>query len=133
MKFEVDAKLVEPIIRDQIAAAVVSQLGDTTELVKRMVHLSLTAKVNSEGKIDQYSSYNKYDFIEVLAGKAIREAATQAIQKIVAEQQPAIQAAIEAELRRSPKRTASAVLSAFLDGVKSNYRITANFVFRENE
>lgn len=133
MKFEVDEKMVEPIIRDQIAAAVVSQLGNTDELVSRMVHLALSVKVNSDGKKDQYSHYNKFDFVEAVAGKAIREAATSAIQQIVEEQKPLIQSAIEDELRRAPKKTAKAILSAFLDGMQRDYRIKADFTITAPE
>lgn len=133
MKFEVDEKMVEPIIRDQIAAAVVSQLGNTDELVSRMVQLALSKKVDDSGKVNQYSSYNKFDFVEALAGKAIRDAATEAIREIVAKEKPVIQAAIEAELKRRPKKTAAAILSAFLEGVSNNYRIKADFTITNPE
>lgn len=131
MKFEVDEKMVEPIIRDQIAAAVVSQLGNTDELVAKMVRLALSVKVNSDGVPDKYSSYNKHDFVEAIAGKAIREAATQAIRQIVEDQKPQIQAAIEGELRRAPKKTAKAILAAFVEGVQRDYSIKADFTISQ--
>lgn len=127
MKFEVDEKLVEPIIRDHIAAAVVAALGNTDELIRQMVVLALKVKVQADGSISQYSSYNSFDFIEAVSGKAIREAATKAILEIVENQKPAIQAAIEDELRRAPKKTAASIISAFCQSAGSNYRITANF------
>ena len=132
MKFEVDEKLVAPIIRDQIAAAVVTQLGNTDELIRRMVHLALTVKTQSDGTISKYSSDNRYDFVEAISAKAIREAAQSAVQKIVEDQKPAIQAAIEAELKRSPKKTAAAVIDAFVEGAKNPYRLSCNFQFSPN-
>ena len=127
MKFEVDEELIKPVIRDQIATAVVSQLGNTDELVTTMVNLAFAQKVNDKGVVDSHSHYNKFDFVEAVASKTIRDAATLAIQQIMAEQQPVIQKAIESELRRAPKRTAKAILSAFLEGVTNNYRIQADF------
>ena len=133
MRFEVEPEMVEPIIRDQIAAAVVAQLGDTTELVKSMVHLALTVKVAENGMPGQYRSENRFDFVEAIAGKAIREAATQAIRQVVDEQRPQIQKAIEAELKRAPRKTAAAILSAFIEGVEKDYRIKADFTISAPE
>lgn len=127
MKFEVDQNLVEPIIRNEIAAAVIAQLGDPSVLLQRMVGLALRQKVSSNGTVSQYSSDNKHDFVEALAGNAIREAAREAIEFIVAEQKPKIQAAIEDELRKSPKKTAAAIVAAFIEGPQNPYRINASF------
>lgn len=127
MKFEVDKALVEPIIREQIAAAVVAQLGDTTELVRKMVMVSLSKKVDEEGNVNSSSYYNKHDLIESLAGKAIREAAAAAVRKVIADQQPAIEKAVADHLRKSPKETAAAIVAAFAKGVGSDYRLTAKF------
>jgi hypothetical protein len=132
MKFEVDENLVAPIIRDQIAAAVVTQLGNTDELIRRMVHLALTVKTQSDGTISKYSSDNRYDFVEAISAKAIREAAQSAVQKIVEDQKPAIQAAIEAELKRAPKKTAAAIIDGFVEGAKHPYKLTCNFQFSPN-
>ena len=129
MKFEVDEKLVAPIIRDQIAAAVVAQLGNTDELVRKMVHLALTQKVGSEGVPAQYSSDNRYDFVEAVAAKTIRDAARSAIQQLVEAQAPAIQKAIETELKRAPKQTAAAIISAFVDSAKNPYTLRCDFHF----
>lgn len=127
MKFEVDEKLVEPVIREQISAAVVAQLGDTTELMKKMIHQSLSVKVNKDGKVDQYSSYNTFSLIEALAGKAIREAARQAIETIVEEKKPEIEAAVRDYLSRAPKRTAAAIVNAFCDSATTKYRMSVEF------
>ena len=132
MEFKVDEKIVEPIIRDQIAAAVVSQLGDVEELVKTMVNLALEQKVGRDGKPSKYSSDNKHTFIEAVAGNAIREAATEAIQAVVNDQKKNIQAAIEAELKRAPKKTAAAIVSAFVEGACKPYKVQADFTFIGN-
>lgn len=133
MKFEVDKSIVEPIVSAQVAAAVASQLGDPEKLITGLVNAALTRKVNSHGKVSQYNSENKHAFLEVLAGQVIREAARQAIEKIVAEQRPLIQTAVEEHLRRQPKKTAAAIVSAFAEGAGNRYRTAVHFTFSETE
>lgn len=127
MKFEVDEKLVEPVIREQISAAIVAQLGDTTELLTEMVNLTLKQKVDKDGKVDSYSSYNKFTLVEALAGKAIREAAREAIEAIIEQQKPQIEAAVRDYLSRAPKRTAAAIVNAFCDSATTKYRMSVEF------
>ena len=130
MKFEVDEKLVQPIVRDQIATAVASALGNQDDIIKKMVEMALRQKVNSEGKIENYDNYNKYDFVEVVAANAIREAAKEALKKAVEAKKPEIQAAVERELSKKPAQMACAIMKAFIDGVSSGYTINAEFSFK---
>lgn len=129
MRLDIEQEMIEPIVRDHIAAAIVSQIGDPEDLIRRMVNLALSAKVASDGKVSKYSSDNKFDFIEALCGKAIREAATEAIQRIVEEQKPAIEAAIVKQLQSRPKQTAAAIVAGFVESASSKYRISATFQF----
>lgn len=135
MKFEVDPQLVEPIIRDQIAAAVVAQLGDPAELIRKMVLQVLTQKVGSNGQISQYSSENKYDLIEALSANAIRTAAKAAVERLAQESHPQIEAEIIRQIKAAPKKTAAAIMAGFmgLAGQPNNYRLSANFVFQSAE
>ena len=133
MKIDVGPNIVEPIVRDQVAAAVAAHLGDPTDLIRKLVTAALSTKVNAHGVRSNNRYENKYDFMEVLAGNAIREAAKAALLKIVEEQQPEIEAAIQDELRRRPEKTAAAMVSAFAEGCSKNYRTTFNFDFtKEN-
>ena len=133
MKLEVEKEMIEPIIRDHIASAVIANIGDPEELIRQMVGLALSVKVNRDGKVGQYSSENKYEFIQAVAGKAIREAATEAIVRIVEEQKPAIETAIANELKRRPRATASAIVAAFAGAGANRYRIEADFKFLSSD
>ena len=131
MKIDVGENIVEPIIRDQIAAAVAAHLGDPEEMIRKLVAVALKTKVNQHGVVGQSSYENKYDFLEALAGKAIREATKAALEKIINEQAPTIQSAIEDELRKRPKKTAAAIMAAFLDtsGAYPRYSTKVYFEF----
>ena len=111
-----------------------SHLGDPADIIQRLVASALGAKVNADGVRSKYSHDNKYDFLEALAGKAIRDAARAALEKIVAEQRPQIQKAIEEELRKRPKKTAAAIVSAFASsGHMNRYTTKVSFCFEERE
>lgn len=135
MKFEVDPQLVEPIIRDQIASAVIAQIGDPTELIRRCIDQALKQKVSSNGQISQYSSENKFDFVEVLASQTIRAAAKTAVEKIAQDCAPQIEAEIVRQIKAAPKKTAAAIMAGFMGLAvqPNNYRLSANFIFQVEE
>ena len=132
MKFEVEKEMVEPIIRDHIASAVIASIGDPEDLIRKMVALALTHKVDRDGKVGQYSSENKFDFIEAMAGKAIRDAAREAIVRFVEEQKPKIQEALVIELKRRPQKTAAAIITAFCAASATEWRVKADFSFAKD-
>lgn len=132
MKLEIEEKMIKPVIEAHIATAIIDQLGDPEEVIQTMVRLALNRKVDSEGKISNYSSDNRHTFIEIVAGKAIREAAKDAIMALVAEQKPLITRAVEDELRNSPEKTAAAIVSAFALNTQSNYHFKANFTISKD-
>ena len=133
MKIDVGENIVEPIIRDQIAAAIAAHLGDSEEIVRTLVASAMKAKVNANGVVSSSSYENKYNFLEALCGKAIRNAATKALEVIVEEQAPVIQSAIEEELRKRPKKTAAAIMDGFVGTSKQypRYSTKVSFCFEE--
>lgn len=131
MKFEVEKEMVEPIIRDQIAAAIVAQIGNPTELIKKMVHLALSQKVNREAEVSRYSSDNRYSFVEALTAKAIREAAREALERIISAHQSEIEDAVVRELRRSPRKTAAALVAGFVDAASVRQRVNVKLEIEE--
>lgn len=133
MKFEVGEELVKPIIRDQVAAAIAAQLGDPAKLMQELVGKALNQKVNAHGKVGNYSSDNKYPFLEALAANAIRQAAREAFEEIVKQEQPRIRAAVESHLRKQPKKTAAAIVSAFAEGAGCRYSTKVDFTFTPTE
>jgi hypothetical protein len=132
---KIDEKIIGPIVEQQIASAIVAQLGDPSILIQKMVAAALSQKVNSEGKVDSYSHSNKFTFMEIAAGNMIREAAKSALAKVVAESQPLIEKAVADELKRSPKKTAAALVSAFSELASNTnaWRASFNFSFGEKD
>lgn len=130
MKIDIGENIVEPIIRDQVAAAIAAHLGDPEDMMKKLVSAALKTKVNDKGVVSQYHHENKYDFLEALCAKAIREAAFKALEKVVADQLPNIQKSIENELKKRPQKTAAAIIAGFCDNTElARYRTTVSFNF----
>ena len=135
VSLKVDETMVSSILEKQIQAAIVQQLGSQDDLIAQAVKVALSQKVNHEGKIDDYSSYNKYDFLEVLAGKSIREAAKVALQEWLAENSGKIRAAVLEELKTPSRQRSIAV--AYADAIEhsltNRWNMSCNIEFKERE
>jgi hypothetical protein len=116
----IDNTIVEPIIRAQIQAAIVQNMGNPEELISKMVALALRKKVNSDGKVDQYDSYNKYDFIEAIAARAIQKTAQEVFEDWVEANKDKIKVAVEKELRK-PSRNFQ-IAKALADSVATSLK-----------
>jgi hypothetical protein len=120
--------LLEPIIRQHIAAGVVAAIGDPATLIRAVVERACKEKVNSEGKKSQFEYDNKYDFVEAIAGQAIRAATKKAVLAYVEEQRPAIEAAVVAHLKRSTSKFAKALVDGMIASTHQRCDVTVEFV-----
>lgn len=125
--------LLEPIIRQHVAAGVVAAIGDPAELIRQIVDRSLKVKVDSEGKVNDYSHYNTHDFIDAIAGKTIREATKAAVIEYVNEQRPAIQAAVKAHLTRKTSAVAKALVDGLIESTSQRWDMKCEFVAKREE
>jgi len=135
VSLKVDKELVSKVLNKQIQAAIVAQLGNESQIIEQAVRIALSEKVNSDGKKDQYSSYNTHDFLEVLASKSIREAATLALKEWLDSNRELIKKAVLAELK-TPKRQksiATAYADAIENALKCNWNMTCNISFEEKK
>ena len=135
VSLKVDESMVSSILEKQMQAAIVQQLGNQDDLIAQAVKVALSQKVNSEGKIDSYSSYNKFDFLEMLASKSIREAAKEALQEWLAENSGKVREAVLNELKTPSRQRSIAV--AYADAIEhsltSKWNMNCNIEFKEKE
>jgi len=115
---KINNDIITPIIEKQIQAAIVANLGNHEELIGKMVSLALHVKVNDKGRIDQYSSYNKYDFLEVLTSTVIQEAARNALIDWLHVNSQKIRTSVFIELAKPTRQKSMA--KAFADAVESS-------------
>jgi uncharacterized protein with von Willebrand factor type A (vWA) domain len=135
VSLKVDETMVSKILEKQIQAAIVAQLGKQDQLIERAVVVALSKKVNNEGNVDSYSSYNTHDFLEVLASKSIREAATEALKEWLAINREKVKEAVLKELEKPNRQRsiATAYADAIENSLKCNWNMTCNIQFKERE
>lgn len=134
MSLEINQDAIKPVIEKQIHAAIIANIGNPEELIQKVVSLALSQKVNSAGEVDRYSNYNKYDYLEVLATRYIREAADKALREWLAEKSELVKKAVIKELNK-PNRQRS-MANAFADAVenslKAKWNMTCNIDFKRD-
>lgn len=135
VSLKIDEAMVSSVLEKQIQAAIVQQLGNQDDLIAQAVKVALSQKVNNKGKVGEYSSYNKYDFLEVLAGKSIREAAKAALHEWLEENKGKIRDAVLKELKTPSRQRSIAV--AYADAIEhsltNSWDMRCNIEFKERE
>jgi hypothetical protein len=121
--------VVKPIVDAKIQAAIVAALGDGTDLIKAAVAKALEVMVDRNGKISQYSSDNKYPYMEAVCERLIRESTGKALAAWVEESRPQIEAALKKALSKSGNRLAAALAAGLLESIKSDVKHTVNITF----
>jgi len=109
-----------------IAAKLTEAMVGADDIIRKMVVQAIATKVDEKGEVNRYESYNRTPMIEWLAQDMIRRAALQALKDKITSMQPAIEKAIEAEMRRNVKSIASALASAFVERSKDAYGLKAD-------
>jgi hypothetical protein len=135
MSLEINESMVKPIIEKQIEAAILANIGNPEELISKTVALAMKQKVSSNGNVSQYSYDNKYDYLEILTGNAIREAAKEGLQEWLKDNKQLVKAMVIQEMNK-PERHDSLV-KAFADAVENSlscsWSFNCNVNFTKNE
>lgn len=111
----VSPELVQPIIKEQIHSAIAQQLGNYPQLIEAVAAAALNAKVDSEGKLSSYSTYNSTPFIEWASRNAIQLAAKEALKSWLEKHQADLKAAIETHLKKNTKSIAGALVAGLIE------------------
>jgi len=129
MTLQVDKCLVEPVIKAQIQAAIVRELGQTERLVEKVVAQALTVKVNSEGKHSKSSYRNEFTYLNWLTGDVIRRAAKEAIREYIEEVRDEIKVEVAKQIRKRSNDFATALVSGLADALKASWRFDVKVGF----
>jgi len=135
VSLKIDPEIVRNSLDKRIQAAIVSQLGNTDELIGGIVSLALKRKVDRDGNLGRYDSDNKYDFLEAMASKSIRQAAEEALREWLDANKAKVKNAVLKELQK-PSRQRS-IAKSFADAVENSlecsWRMSCDIKFREVE
>lgn len=125
MSLEINEDMVKPIIENQILAAIMANIGNPEELIKKTVSIALKQKVDKNGKVSTYSSENRYDYLSILTEEAIRKAAKEALDEWLKSNTQLIKAMVIQEMNK-PERQNSLV-AAFADAVEQSFQCSWKF------
>lgn len=125
VSLNVSETMIKDIVSKQIQQAIVRELGNAEEYMSALVKNALHEKVSSTGKVSNYSSDNKYDYLDILLKNNIQEAAKKALQEYIEENSDLLKTALKKELEKEANR--SALVGAFINGASKAFEYSWNF------
>lgn len=133
VNIEIGSDLIKPIIENKVKIAIIESLKGEQSVIEATVNAVLEHKVNENGEVDKYSSYNKYQFIDIVLRKAIEDACRDAVKEYITEKKEVIRKEVMRQLQT--KKGTSAFVTSFINGMlkasESDYRFKAEFKFQE--
>jgi len=81
----ISKEIVNPIVDAKIKDAIIAAMGGQSQLIEKVVTQVLSTKVDSEGKVNSYSSENKHSWLDVVVTKQIKAAVEEQLKSVVAD------------------------------------------------
>jgi len=129
LTMKLPTELVERAVRDKINAAIASQLGDPEVLIGKLVANALSMKVNQSGVVGRSSYENTEDYLELISGQFIREAAKEALREFFDENKSKIKECVKKEVAKSPSKMAKVFMDGITAGMTATYGSTIEITF----
>lgn len=129
LNLQLPTEIVERAVRDKINAAIAEQLGDPTIIITKLVSAALAQKVSSNGKVSGSSYDNKYEFLDLLTGNFIRDAAQEALKEYLNDNLQAIKEAVKKEVARSPSKFAKLFVDGITESMNTRFASTVKISF----
>ena len=124
---------IEEALKTSIQSAVIAALGGSEQLVREMVAQTLEIKVDKDGRKAQYSSDEKFTYIEWLSQDLIREAVRKAFQTLVNEQQESVTQQVADELLKQNNLLAKGLVDGLIENIKVNGEYAIKIHFKKDD
>jgi hypothetical protein len=123
VSLNVSKEVIAPIVNQHIKNAVIEAMGGKDELISKVVNNILTQKVDANGKVGNYSSDNKYNWIDIVLTKEIQEQVKNELQSLIKESASKIKKELINKLKTQAgaSQVANALLAGLADTFKSNW------------
>jgi len=99
--FNIPKELLDPILRDTVSAAIIKELGDPAEIIRKLVGKALQERVNSSGKRGHNDYENRFTFLEWMSGHYIRELAKEVLKDLFEQNREEVKTAIKISLEKA--------------------------------
>ena len=121
LNLKLPTEIVERAVRDKISAAIASQLGDPEVMIQKLVGAALSQKVDTKGNINGSSYHDKHEFLEVMMGNFIRDAAKEALIEFLEENKKKIKEAVKKEVAKNPSKIAKVFMDGLITSMDSKF------------
>jgi hypothetical protein len=119
------------LAKEVISVKLTEALATSDDGIKKIVHAALGVRVLEEtGNTPRYSSDKTVPWVEYVAADMVRAATKEVLKAKVESLMPTIQKAVEAELKRSSKTIAHALVGAFTESCKNGYRLSVQMQYK---
>lgn len=134
MSLNLSADMIKPIIEKTIQANVLSALNGWEGVVTDMVNAVLTTKVDKNGNISDYSSENRYSWVEVNLNRRIKELVEDEVKKQIEKSADAIRDAVRKQItsRAGSNAIAEAVVDGLIGTFEKSWNSRINISFDKN-
>lgn len=134
MSLNLSADMIKPIIEKTIQANVLSALNGWEGVVTDMVNAVLTTKVDKNGDISDYSSENRYSWVEVNLNRRIKELVEDEVKKQIEKSADAIRDAVRKQItsRAGSNAIAKAVVDGLIGTFEKSWNSRINISFDKN-
>lgn len=123
---DIDNNMVSDAVKGAIAEAITEKLGGIKTVAQEMVKYVLELKVDESGKVNPYSAYNKFCWLELTIQNQIRDFSKECIVSYMQEHRAEIQKAVVKELQTSHKKLAAALINGIEGGLHCQYSHSVN-------
>ena len=124
------SEIVERAVRDKINAAIASQIGDPEVLIQKLVKSALSQKVSSTGAVSRSDYDNRFEFLDLVAGNFIRDAAQEALKEYFQENKTLIKEAVKKEVAKSPSKMAKVFMDGIAQSMESKFQPSLQITFK---
>ena len=119
------------LAKEVISVKLTEALATSENGIQKIVHAALGVRVQAEnGQPPRYSSDVTVPWVEYVAADMVRRATKEVLQTRVEALKPAIEKAIEAEIKRSTKTIAKALVGAFTESASNGYRLSIAMTYK---
>ena len=119
------------LAKEVISVKLTEALATSDAGIKDIVHAALGVRVLAEnGQPPRYSSDETVPWVEYVAADMVRSATKEVLQARVETLRPVIEKAVEAEIKRSTKSIANALVGAFTESCANGYRLSVSMQYK---
>lgn len=115
----IDKSIVNPIVEAKVKEALIAAMGGEKQLIEMAIDKVFNMRCNENGVVSNYSSDNKYTFLDAIVIKKINEAINKELIMAIDEASSGIREALLAKIKS--KKGSSLIAEAMIDGLKKTF------------